>query len=137
MSPQVWLVILLVGFAELLAMPLIIRVVVSRHWAPIPDMFPPTDPAPDAVTKGFQSFRAGVINLGFSIDASVDDACLHVRPSKIGRVIGVRPASIPWESITPVSQGRTTRTVKIAGVKLMGPKWCLEIADPPGSDPPT
>jgi len=133
LSAQIWLVVILFMLAELVAMPMIVRVIVSRRWAAIPDKFPPTEPAPDAVTRRFQSFRAGVMNLGFSIDASVDDACLHLRPSKIGRVIGVRPASIPWESITPVSQGRTSRIVKIAGVKLMGPKWCLQLADPPAT----
>ncbi len=95
-------------------------------WRPMLAPFPPQEPAPDAVRRRFQSFGIGIVNMGCSIHVAVDEHYLHLVPLAIWRALGARPASIPWSAMEPV--GTSGRVVRVAGHRLDGPKWCLELA---------
>ena len=112
-------------FGSLLLARLIVRVSVGR----MDRRFPAVLPAPDAVTRRFQSFRLGNVNAGLSIHVSVDQSHLHLTPLAFLRLFGVRAMSIPWEAIEIKSLGRWMTTVKIAGVNVRGPSWCLQLAE--------
>jgi len=90
---------------------------------------PPTEPAPDAVRKDLQSFKSGLINLGWSVNVTVDDRCLHLEPAAVFRMLGAKSSSIPWDAIEPKGKpGKRCRSVRIGSVDLMGPAWCLRLA---------
>ena len=97
-------------------------------WRPMLRPFPPQEPAPDAVRRRFQSFGIGIVNMGCSIHVAVDDDYLHLVPLAIWQALGARPASIPWSAMEPV--GKSGRVVRVAGHRLDGPKWCMELASP-------
>lgn len=91
----------------------------------------PVEPAPDAVRREFQSFKIGMISLGCSIHVAVDAAYLHLYPSMLARWIGMPPMSIPWEDITLKKESRLSGVrVRIGGVDISGPRWCLQLASP-------
>ncbi len=136
MTTPIWIIIGFFVLFDLVVIPLVLRMAVKGLWNPIGRAHPPVEPAPDAVTKRYQSFKSGVLSLGLSINVSVDDDYLHLRPSKIGKLLGLAPASVPWEAISLKKQRRSTCIVTIARKEIAGPRWCLELAPtPPESGP--
>lgn len=99
-------------------------------WNPMLSAFPARPPAPDAVRRRFQSFGLGIVNMGLSIHAAVDDDALHLTPLAVWRWLGAQPASIPWDAMEPV--GTSGRVVRVNGHRLDGPKWCMSLARPSG-----
>lgn len=90
---------------------------------------PPVEPEPGAVRKEFQSFKLGMLNLGYSIHVAVDASYLHLFPSLTARWIGMPPMSIPWEEITLKRSSRIMGTHVVIGKQhLHGPNWCLSMA---------
>jgi len=90
--------------------------------------FPPIPRNANAVERRFQSFKVGMGSLGFSIHAAVDENALHLTPTTFARWIGMKPMSLPWgafKSVKPVMGGVSA---SIAGVTIVGPKWCMELA---------
>lgn len=126
-QPQAWsgivlTVVFLLGIAGIAA--------AAFHllWRPTFRDFPVQEPAPDAVRRSFQSFGIGIVNMGLSIHVAVDAEYLHLTPLAIWRALGATPVSIPWSAMEPV--GRSGRVVRVAGHRLDGPKWCMELASP-------
>ncbi|MHC4108209.1 MAG: hypothetical protein ACYSTY_09025 [Planctomycetota bacterium] len=113
---------------------LLIAVVFHLLWRPMLAPFPPQEPAPDAVRRYFQSFGIGIVNMSLSVHVAVDEDYLHLIPLAIWRALGARPASIPWSAMEPI--GKSGRVVRVAGHRLDGPKWCLELASPQREDEP-
>lgn len=107
---------------------------IRTRWNALGRAFPARAPEANAVGQNFQSFVLGSLNLGWSIHVSVDMGHLHLRPARLVRWLGARPASVPWDAITfravRMSLGKPWVEVTIAGVELMGPAWCLEPAVP-------
>lgn len=89
---------------------------------------PAVEPEPDAVRKQFQSFKIGMMNLGYSIHVAVDASYLHLFPSLTARWIGMPRMSIPWEAIEFKKSGWGGAVVRIGKQTVAGPKWCLEMA---------
>ena len=90
---------------------------------------PPVDPEPGAVRREFQSFKLGILNLGYSIHVAVDASHLHLYPSLTARWIGIKPMSIPWERVEWRRATRLSGThVRINGVDVYGPTWALKLA---------
>jgi len=113
---------------------LVPRVVMSV-WAPIGDRFPAVEAAPDAVRRNFQSFKIGLLNLGWSLHVAVDDEHLHLYPALLPRLWGVTPVSVPWPEITDKGAALFgQRRVRIRATELIGPAWCLELACADGAD---
>lgn len=103
--------------------------VVKAAWEPIGGRFPPVEPAPNAVRREFQSFKIGLLNLGWSVHVAVDEEHLHLFPAWLPRVWGMTAASVPWPEITdkgPSLFGQ--RKVRVRQTVLIGPAWCLELA---------
>lgn len=129
MPPTTFWVIMAVVAADLIFVPLVISVLVRGGWNPIAERFPAREPRPDAVTKHFQSYKVGLLNLGFMVHTSADDMWLHLRPAWFGRRVGMKGASVPWEEIEPVRRrGRRYAEVKIGLATVFGPRWALELA---------
>jgi len=103
-------------------------------FGPLSERYPAHTPGDDAVTKRFQSFKMGMYNLGFSIHVTVDEAHLHLDPAGFWRKLGARSSSIPWSEIAVVKRTRNGKwtTVRIGGRPnlLLGPSWCLDLAEP-------
>lgn len=96
--------------------------------------FPPFPRNANAVERRFQSFNVGMVRLGFSIHAAVDENALHLAPTTVARWIGMKPMSLPWtafEKVKPVIGGIRA---SIAGVEIVGPKWCMELASVPANE---
>ncbi len=127
---------LFVVFDLLVLTPGIIWAVVRVGWSPWMRVYPPLEPSPDAVRRNFQSFRFGLLNFGLSIHVAADDEHLHLIPAKLLRWCSARPISIPWDRIQVEkrSSRRTMIQARVDGKQLMGPAWCLELADPAAGD---
>lgn len=100
-------------------------------WNPVLVPYPKRNPLPGAVTRNYQSFGLGIVNMGGSIHAAVDDDHLHLTPLAVWRWLGARPTSIPWSVLSPV--GRTGRVARVGGprgCKLEGPAWCMSLVSP-------
>lgn len=139
MPPSAVWVVVIVVLADLVFVPLVLYALVRGAWSPLVERYPAREPAADAVEKQFQSYKIGLFNLGFMIHTAVDDACLHLRPAKLGRMLGMKPVSIPWEEITPIRRrGKNYAEVKIGTDTMLGPRWALELAfaDHPEDTPP-
>ncbi|MGE0366069.1 MAG: hypothetical protein AB7Q00_10045 [Phycisphaerales bacterium] len=101
--------------------------------------FPARDASPDAVTRRFQSFRFGSVNLGGSFHVGVDEAFLHLQPTWLARRLAIPAMSIPWDEIrlrdaTPrkfkgILGLRATIGTGPGAIDLSGPAWCLEFAE--------
>lgn len=120
----------MVVVADLALAGLLVYYAVRTYWSPLPRNFPPRDPAHDAVRRDFQTFKAGLLNLGWSVHVVADAEYLHLRPALLPRLLRIRPASIPWLAVTvdPADQRTYLRHATIAGVDLHIPRWCAELA---------
>jgi len=94
-------------------------------WSRLTMLAPRVDPARDAVTRRFQSFSMGIINIGYGVHVTVDVDHLHLTPTKFMRWLGITSASIPWEQIEVLRPGARTTEVRINGQILKGPSWCF------------
>lgn len=127
-NTTLWVIVAVV-VADLIFVPMVIYAVVNGSWSPMVRLYPAKDQAPDAVTKHFQSYKVGLLNLGYMVHTTVDDMCLHLQPAKFGRMLGMKALSVPWEEITPVRRrGKHYAEVKIGGNAVIGPRWALELA---------
>jgi len=132
MSGTHWLIAGIVVFAVLEPI-LILWAIVHFAWAPIHKKFPAHEPGAGAVRRGFQSFKVGILNLGFSIHATADEHHLHLEPAAYLRCFGAHTVSIPWDAMTVKKRSRRGRwiTVKADKWTIMGPAWCLDLARSP------
>ena len=120
--------VVLIVVGDLILVPMIIHSMTRSAWRPLMERYPPVEPGDEAVSRNFQSFRFGLLNLGLSVHVTVDDHALHLRQAKIIRWAGAREVSIPWTEIELVKLGRRQSTANIAGATVIGPTWCLSIA---------
>jgi hypothetical protein len=109
----------------------ILWAVVHFGWLPVSSKFPRREPGDDAVRRPYQSLRVGILNLAFSFHVSVDQRHLHLEPAAYLRFAKARTASIPWEAINVEKRSRGGRwiTAKVDKWTIMGPAWCLELAE--------
>lgn len=130
MPTAVWIAIGVVVLADLILMPIIIGAAIKNSIGAIATRFPAVEPARDAVMKEFQSFRFGMVNLGKCIHVAVDERHLHLLPAKFARLFGAKAASVPWEEVWVERKVYGTfMRARIAGQQVLGPEWCLKIAD--------
>ena len=124
--------IILVAVTDALVTVVAVWAVVRFGWKPFADRFPPRPADPDAVQRSFQSFRLGLLHFGFCIHVAADQGHLHLQPAAILRFFGAQTASIPWASIEIQKHGRSGKwiTTKINERTLLGPAWCLGLAEP-------
>ena len=131
---MIWVFIGIFLVIDFVVVGSIVAGLVHFIWNPIAQKHPAVTPATDAERRNFQSFKIGLFNLGYAIHVTVDVDHLHLDPVKFGRKLGMRSASIPWDAIEYLGPLRTSS--KYAKIKLgtetwTGPRWCLELADPP------
>ncbi|MEM9064907.1 MAG: hypothetical protein AAGB51_05395 [Planctomycetota bacterium] len=128
---------ILIGVAIMLitdaiVVTVLLRSVVGGVFNKLHELHPPVGAASNAVRKDLQSFRSGLINLGWSINVTVDEDHLHLEPAKIFRWFGAKSSSIPWRAVEPRKTfSKRVRNVRIGAIDLTGPKWCLELAGDP------
>lgn len=127
-SVVVWIIVAVV-LIDLVFVPLLLWALVNGSWNPMAAGHGAREPGPDVVWKGFQSYKVGLLNLGFMVHTGVDDRFLHLRPAWLGRLVRMAPASVPWEEVRPVRRrGRGYAEVRIGRTELIGPRWALELA---------
>ncbi len=127
-----WVIIVLV-VGEMAVAAVIVGAIVHGTLGGLSKRHPAAPIDSDAVRRDFQSFKIGLLNMGWSMHVAVDAGHLHLIPALFFRVIGAKPASIPWESVEPLDHpGKRYRRAKIGGEEMRCPGWCLEIADAPG-----
>lgn len=128
-SPSSAALIPVLAVALLSLIPVIALLSFHMLWRPVFSKYPPQPHGPDAVTRRFQSFSVGFLNMGFSIHATTDSEHLHLEPLGIWQLLGASPASIPWSALTPERQSLAAiegRTARLDGHLLFGPRWCFE-----------
>lgn len=103
----------------------LIRYAITGFWNPLIAPWPPREVPREAIRRSFQSFRIDLVNMGFSINAAVDDEYLHLEPIAVWRLFGAESASIPFDQMVRSDRGRS---VRIEGRVIRGPKWCFEKA---------
>lgn len=110
---------------------LVVVLALSRGWNRFALNFPACLPRPDAVKRGFQSFRMGIFNLGWSVHVAADSEMLHLTPVALLRLGGARAASIPWSEVrlTSSKKSRGFVAATIRGVELSGPAWVMSLAE--------
>lgn len=91
--------------------------------------WPAREPGAGAVRREFQSFKIGIVGLGWSVHVAVDEDHLHLSPAWLARRVGMRAMSIPWEAVTPGRSLLGGREVEVDGMVIRGPRWCLELAE--------
>lgn len=108
----------------------------SQNLREFSTKFPAVEPLPNAERRRFQSFKFGFTSLGGSVHVAVDERHLHLTPTRAARWLGMRPLSVPWEAITIVGKATigSSLRAKIAGEDVLGPAWCLSLAEAGGSE---
>lgn len=86
---------------------------------------PERTPEAGAVSRSFQSFRHGVLNLGWCGHVTVDGFGVHVRPAWLPRVAGARGSSVPWTAIEVRERSGRMVTVRVGATEFAGPAWAL------------
>lgn len=132
-------VILMLGLevALLAATMMGVRLLVRQMLGPMAKAFPFQSPSPEGVSRGRQSFSIGFTNFTGCVRATADAEHLHLEPHSLARWFGMPSMSIPWHAIAmkPGSAGRRMMTATVSSGKqrwtLKGPRWCLELANPP------
>ena len=110
----------------ILEAPIIFVLVFKGMWTPIARQHPVQPLADDAITRRFQSFSLGMINMGWSVHASVDDQHLHLKPVAFLRWFGAIPMSIRWEHLSKLNRSGKSAYMT-GGHRLVGPAWCFEM----------
>ncbi len=127
--PISFLIPIIIAF-DLLVAATIISLLFRSSWKPLEIHFPAQTPSETSYGRKFQSFSIGLVSYGFSIHVVIDDQYLHLSPAWIASRFGLRPISIPWEAIQPLSPtlpiGNTAK-VLVRKQTITGPKWCLEL----------
>lgn len=109
---------------------LVVPAIVRGSWGTLATRFPAVEAGPGAVRREFQSFKFGLLNLGWSVHVEVDDAYLHLRPALVARLVGCRAMSVPWDEVRSTgSRFLGTRGVLIGRTRVSGPAWCLDLAE--------
>jgi hypothetical protein len=133
-APLVIAIVVGVVMMDLVIIAALLHGLKNTVFGPLSQRYPARPPGEDAVTKRFQSFKMGMYNLGFSFHVTVDESHLHLDPAGFWRKLGAEPSSVPWSDIEVVRRGKSGKwtTVKIGGkpTPLLGPSWCLDLADP-------
>jgi len=106
--------------------------ILKMLWNPLRAEFPAREPEPGAVERRFQSFKVGGLNLGCAVHAAADERFLHLTPLGALRVMGAGPVSIPWEAMEYEKRSKNGKWtwVRIGRRRVMGPSWCLGLANP-------
>lgn len=107
--------------------PLLIVLAFASLWNPMIADYSVKPPLPEVVSRRFQSFSLGIVNMGLSLHAKADADYLHLTPIRMWRWLGARSCSIPWSSMEPI--GRKGNMAKVGGQFVIhGPKWCMQLA---------
>ncbi|MEL7472638.1 MAG: hypothetical protein AAGK04_04910 [Planctomycetota bacterium] len=112
------------------------RMLARSAWNAPLEPYPPIEPNPadgPADDRRFQSMRAGFVNLGWSVHVIADRRYLHLRTSRIGRLLALRDASVPWDELrfagpTFLNVG-PARSMKVGAISIAVPAWIAEHAE--------
>lgn len=110
---------------------LVLAVVVRLTWHPFLNRYPAQPVMPDAVSKGFQSFRFGLVGAyNNCITIVADERHLHLEGMGLIRWFGATRMSIPWEAMTEASPSRMPGMIRarLGDQTVAGPEWCMKLA---------
>jgi len=132
-----WLVAGIIVF-DLAFTYFLIWAIMRNAWKPLMVKYPAQEHGEDAVTRNFQSFKFGLISMVCCIHVTVDENCLHLNPARLVRYFGAGPISIPWDSLQDFKRkpGSRWAEIRMDRTRVMGPAWCLELAEPSECEEP-
>lgn len=87
--------------------------------------FPALPPVPGEQRREFKSFRLDLLNLSWSLHATLDATYLHLEPAWLLRRIGAVLMSIPRDRLTNAKRTLTGARAMLNATVLRGPRWCL------------
>jgi hypothetical protein len=108
----------------------VLKATIGRAFSTLAEKYPPVEPGADAVERKFQSFKFGAINAGLSVHVAVDSDYLHLRPARVLWWVGAREISVPWDVIDLGAKRGYSRRATIGSLKMIGPAWALDLAEP-------
>ena len=103
---------------------LILRLVVHLIWNRMMQAWPRRDDGHNVQWRRFQSFRVGMMNLGFSVHVGKDAEHMHLRLIAPMRWFGAVDASVPWAALE--TRGDRGHRVRLGDVDVWGPTWAFE-----------
>ena len=76
------------------------------------------------------------MNFTFCMHVAADETHLHLTPVRVLRWVGAGPISVPWDAITVQKTSRSGKwpTASFGPLCVMGPSWCLQLAEPSEGD---
>jgi len=127
--PIQFIIPLIIAF-DLLVAATVVSLLFRISWKPLEPHFSAQPPSETSYGRKFQSFSIGPVNYGFAIHVIIDDQYLHLSPAWIVSRFGLKPISIPWNAIQPLSPTMPTgKTARVQARKqtITGPEWCFEL----------
>jgi hypothetical protein len=135
-STQVIVIVAVFLISDGIVVPMVIRGLVEAEWNPIVRAFPASSarpPAPGAVRREFCSLKIGMLSCSWGMHLTADETHLRFEPAMVCRWMGLRPAVVPWSSITYVrDKGRSSAVVRVVKTEVIGPRDIFTLAGPRG-----
>ena len=131
---MIWQLVLIplaiLGVTLLLTFKVFLPRAARGGWGVLHARFPGVPALPGATASGFETFTIGGLRLGAGVRVEVDDAHLHLRPGRMGRLAGCRDLSIPWDRVRALDPiGIGLRRGEIDGLRMIGPRWVMDLAE--------
>ncbi len=101
---------------------------VARQVADALEPYPLMPASEPSVKRTFQGLSFGLMNLGGSFELEVDEVFLHVRPLKLGRILRIPAASIPWPALSCIRLGRFGAKARLGRTTVGLPAWTIREA---------
>lgn len=116
-----------------LLLKVILPMIARRGWGRLAAAFPRIPAHEGVLRREFESFTVGGLRLGHGVHVEVDDEHLHLVPAALGRFLGCGAMSVPWSAmeLTTVTGGGL-RSAMVDGVRVIGPRWCMDLAETKG-----
>lgn len=154
MTSTTWLILGIVAFDLVFAL-VVVRLLAHSALEPIVREFPAVEPVGVVHDRRAQSFRIGLMNLGFSLRVRTDAGYIHLTPEPWVRWTGLHAVSLPVDCLR-AGAGRPRKgwlhPIEIEGERVQetihAPRWVWLLAggapmtretadwDPLGADQP-
>lgn len=134
MTSTTWLILGIVAFDLLFAL-VVVRLLASSALEKIVREFPAIEPGDVVHDRRAQSFRIGLMNLGFSLRVRTDAAHVHLTPEPWVRWTGLHAVSLPIERLRAAGGSRrklVLHPIEIEGERVQetihAPRWVWLLA---------
>lgn len=134
MTSTTWLILGIVAFDLLFAL-VVVRLLAHSALETIVREFPAIEPGDVVRDRRAQSFRIGLMNLGFSLRVRTDAAHVHLTPEPWVRWTGLHAVSLPIDRLRAEGGSRrkwVLHPIDIEGERVQetihAPRWLWSLA---------